>query len=137
MDDLLQRVRRCEALQQPEWGDPSRLRDVQAYLRGSPALIRAGDILALRATLARVARGEALVVQCGDCAEDMDDHHAENVARKAGTTTMPRTWRARPPCWKWTIYCNAYGAAKRCSNPNGAIRRACATCRRTCAAVRR
>ncbi|EOD8984088.1 TPA: 3-deoxy-7-phosphoheptulonate synthase, partial [Pseudomonas aeruginosa] len=55
MDDLLQRVRRCEALQQPEWGDPSRLRDVQAYLRGSPALIRAGDILALRATLARVA----------------------------------------------------------------------------------
>ena len=65
MDDLLQRVRRCEALQQPEWGDPSRLRDVQAYLRGSPALIRAGDILALRATLARVARGEALVVQCG------------------------------------------------------------------------
>ncbi|EOQ79829.1 phospho-2-dehydro-3-deoxyheptonate aldolase [Pseudomonas aeruginosa VRFPA02] len=43
MDDLLQRVRRCEALQQPEWGDPSRLRDVQAYLRGSPALIRAGD----------------------------------------------------------------------------------------------
>ncbi|WP_244538179.1 hypothetical protein, partial [Pseudomonas aeruginosa] len=28
MDDLLQRVRRCEAQQQPEWGDPSRLRDV-------------------------------------------------------------------------------------------------------------
>ncbi|MCH0840555.1 hypothetical protein, partial [Pseudomonas aeruginosa] len=27
MDDLLQRVLRCEALQQPEWGDPSRLRD--------------------------------------------------------------------------------------------------------------
>ncbi|MCS7877055.1 hypothetical protein N0021_28755, partial [Pseudomonas aeruginosa] len=26
MDDLLQRVRRCEALQQPEWCDPSRLR---------------------------------------------------------------------------------------------------------------
>ncbi|WP_240458539.1 hypothetical protein, partial [Pseudomonas aeruginosa] len=24
MDDLLQRVRRCEALQQPEWGDPWR-----------------------------------------------------------------------------------------------------------------
>ncbi|TEL00979.1 3-deoxy-7-phosphoheptulonate synthase [Pseudomonas aeruginosa] len=88
MDDLLQRVRRCEALQQPEWGDPSRLRDVQAYLRGSPALIRAGDILALRATLARVARGEALVVQCGDCAEDMDDHHAENVARKAAVLEL-------------------------------------------------
>ncbi|MBG6614435.1 phospho-2-dehydro-3-deoxyheptonate aldolase, partial [Pseudomonas aeruginosa] len=42
MDDLLQRVRRCEALQQPEWGDPSRLRDVQAYLRGSAARVRAG-----------------------------------------------------------------------------------------------
>ncbi|TEJ70775.1 hypothetical protein IPC609_29360 [Pseudomonas aeruginosa] len=137
MDDLLQRVRRCEALQQPEWGDPSRLRDVQAYLRGSPALIRAGDILALRATLARVARGEALVVQCGDCAEDMDDHHAENVARKAAVLELlagALRLAGRPA---WTIYCNAYGAAKRCSNPNGAIRRACATCRRTCAAVRR
>ena len=32
--------------------------------------------------LAKIASGEALVVQCGDCAEDMDDHHAENVARK-------------------------------------------------------
>ena len=52
------------------------------------ALIRAGDILALRATLARVARGEALVVQCGDCAEDMDDHHAENVARKAAVLEL-------------------------------------------------
>ncbi|MCO6867117.1 3-deoxy-7-phosphoheptulonate synthase, partial [Pseudomonas aeruginosa] len=68
--------------------DPSRLRDVQAYLRGSPALIRAGDILALRANLARVARGEALVVQCGDCAEDMDAHHAENVARKAAVLEL-------------------------------------------------
>ncbi|MGC3048171.1 3-deoxy-7-phosphoheptulonate synthase, partial [Pseudomonas aeruginosa] len=68
---------------EPDSGDPSRLRDVQANLRGSPAQIRAGDIQALRATLARVARGEALVVQCGDSAEDMDDHHAENVARKA------------------------------------------------------
>ncbi len=37
MDDLLQRVRRCEALQQPEWGRSVALRDVQAYLRGSPA----------------------------------------------------------------------------------------------------
>ncbi|MGN5861866.1 phospho-2-dehydro-3-deoxyheptonate aldolase, partial [Pseudomonas aeruginosa] len=53
-------------MQQPEGGDPSRLRDVQAYLRGRPALIRAGDILALRATLGGVARREALVVQCGD-----------------------------------------------------------------------
>ncbi|TEK77292.1 hypothetical protein IPC580_26850 [Pseudomonas aeruginosa] len=116
MDDLLQRVRRCEALQQPEWGDPSRLRDVQAYLRGSPALIRAGDILALRATLARVARGEALVVQCGDCAEDMDDHHAENVARKAAVLELlagalrlagrrpTRTTSCIPSSWKtgWT-----------------------------------
>ncbi|MBN7870590.1 hypothetical protein J0M44_29640, partial [Pseudomonas aeruginosa] len=65
MDDLLQRVRRCEALQQPEWGDPSRLRDVQAYLRGSPALIRAGDILALRATLgpALIRAGDILALR--------------------------------------------------------------------------
>ncbi len=36
MDDLLQRVRRCEALQQPEWGDPSRLRRGKALVPGYP-----------------------------------------------------------------------------------------------------
>ncbi|HBP4890007.1 TPA: phospho-2-dehydro-3-deoxyheptonate aldolase [Pseudomonas aeruginosa] len=82
MDDLLQRIRRCEALQQPQWSESSQLCDVHAYLRSSPALTRSVDILALRASLARVARGEALVVQCGDCAEDMEDHQAEAVARK-------------------------------------------------------
>ncbi|WP_426337693.1 3-deoxy-7-phosphoheptulonate synthase [Pseudomonas aeruginosa] len=88
MDDLLQRVRRCEALQQPEWGDPSRLRDdagVPARRSGAdPRRRHPGPAR----DLARVARGEALVVQCGDCAEDMDDHHAENVARKAAVLEL-------------------------------------------------
>lgn len=82
MDDLLQRVQRCEVLQQPDWDDPSCLRKVQECLRASPALIRVGDTLALRAQLARVATGEALVMQCGDCAEDIDDHQVHSVTRK-------------------------------------------------------
>ena len=83
MDDLLQCVQRCEVLQQPEWDDPSCLLRVQECLRASPALIRVGDTLALRAQLARVAMGEALVMQCGDCAEDIDDHQVHSVTRKA------------------------------------------------------
>ncbi|AZE83924.1 2-keto-3-deoxy-D-arabino-heptulosonate-7- phosphate synthase II PhzC [Pseudomonas orientalis] len=83
MEDLLKRVLKCEALQQPQWSEPSQLHDAQAYLRDSASLVRVEDILILRATLARVAAGEAMVIQCGDCAEDMDESACDHVTRKA------------------------------------------------------
>ncbi|AZD17975.1 MULTISPECIES: 3-deoxy-7-phosphoheptulonate synthase [Pseudomonas] len=83
MEDLLKRVLSCEAFQQPQWSEPSQLHDAQAYLRDSASLIRVEDILVLRATLARVAAGEAMVIQSGDCAEDMDESTPDHVTRKA------------------------------------------------------
>nr|BFD42013.1 phenazine biosynthesis protein PhzC [Pseudomonas sp. FFPRI_1] len=83
MEDLLKRVLSCEAFQQPQWSEPSQLHDAQAYLRDSAPLIRVEDILVLRATLARVAAGEAMIIQSGDCAEDMDESSPAHVARKA------------------------------------------------------
>ncbi|UMZ15006.1 3-deoxy-7-phosphoheptulonate synthase [Pseudomonas sp. B11] len=88
MEDLLKRVLSCEAFQQPQWSEPSQLHDAKTYLRDSASLIRVEDVLVLRATLARVAAGEAMVIQCGDCAEDMNESSPGDVARKAAVLDM-------------------------------------------------
>ncbi|MDI3409432.1 3-deoxy-7-phosphoheptulonate synthase [Streptomyces cavernicola] len=72
-----------EALQQPEWHDLPQVRRVGEALRARPALVRAGELATLRGRLAEVARGEALVLQAGDCAEDPGECTREHVARKA------------------------------------------------------
>ncbi len=88
MKDVLERVLRCEALQQPQWSEPSQLHDAQAYLRESPSLIRVQDVLALRSVLEKVAMGEALVIQSGDCAEDMEENEPGHVERKAAVLDL-------------------------------------------------
>jgi 3-deoxy-7-phosphoheptulonate synthase len=57
------------AAQQPAWPDPARLADVTAELAGLPPLVFAGECDQLRDRLAAVARGQAFVLQGGDCAE--------------------------------------------------------------------
>jgi 3-deoxy-7-phosphoheptulonate synthase len=57
------------AAQQPSWPDPARLADVTAELAGLPPLVFAGECDQLRDRLAAVARGQAFVLQGGDCAE--------------------------------------------------------------------
>ncbi|ERO63741.1 hypothetical protein P308_27375 [Pseudomonas piscis] len=75
-------------MQQPQWSEPSQLHDAQAYLRDSAPLIRVEDVLVLRETLAKVAAGEAMVIQSGDCAEDMSESSPNHVARKAAVLDM-------------------------------------------------
>ncbi|MEV7021952.1 3-deoxy-7-phosphoheptulonate synthase [Kitasatospora sp. NPDC093558] len=82
MEDVLREIRFREARQQPEWADASQVRRVHETLAARPPLARADDIRSLRAILARVARGEALIVQAGDCAEDLNEHTPDYVARK-------------------------------------------------------
>lgn len=53
-------------------------------LRVRPPLVTVDDVRTLRVSLARVARGQAQVVQAGDCAEDPAEATAGDVARKAG-----------------------------------------------------
>jgi 3-deoxy-7-phosphoheptulonate synthase len=51
-------------------------------LSTQPPLVRADDLDVLRTLLARVAAGQALVVQAGDCAEDPDECTEEHIRRK-------------------------------------------------------
>jgi len=57
------------AVQQPDWPDPERLAAVTSELAGLAPLVFASECDQLRDRLAAVARGEAFVLQGGDCAE--------------------------------------------------------------------
>ncbi|AYN38347.1 phospho-2-dehydro-3-deoxyheptonate aldolase [Streptomyces dangxiongensis] len=79
---------RKPAQQQPEWDDPSQTRRIREILAGRPPLVEVADVRALRALLAQVARGEAHVVQAGDCAEDPGECGAEYVGRKSAVLDL-------------------------------------------------
>ncbi|MEU3822793.1 3-deoxy-7-phosphoheptulonate synthase [Streptomyces sp. NPDC030392] len=83
MDEVLRGIRARAALQQPDWPDTARAERAGRELAARPALVRPADLRRLRAALARVAAGEALVVQAGDCAEDPAESTFGDVARKA------------------------------------------------------
>jgi 3-deoxy-7-phosphoheptulonate synthase len=65
--------------QQPTYPDAAALARAEAELRVSPPLIFAGEARALKAALAQVARGEAFLLQGGDCAESFGEFHANAV----------------------------------------------------------
>jgi 3-deoxy-7-phosphoheptulonate synthase len=73
------------AAQQPDWPDPVRLQQVTDELAGLPPLVFAGECDALRERLAAVARGEAFVLQGGDCAETFAGATADAVRAKLQT----------------------------------------------------
>jgi 3-deoxy-7-phosphoheptulonate synthase len=61
--------RELPAAQQPEWPDPAQLRRAADELAALPPLVVPAEVDLLRARLAAVARGEAFLLQGGDCAE--------------------------------------------------------------------
>ncbi|MGH8870052.1 MAG: class II 3-deoxy-7-phosphoheptulonate synthase [Actinomycetes bacterium] len=61
--------RSLPAAQQPGWPEPIAVRRVHDTLAGLPPLVTAGECDTLRDRLAAVARGEAFLLQGGDCAE--------------------------------------------------------------------
>ena len=65
--------------QAPTYPDAAALARAEAELRVSPPLIFAGEARALKAALAQVARGEAFLLQGGDCAESFGEFHANAV----------------------------------------------------------
>ena len=73
------------AAQQPDWPDRRRLHEVTAELTGLPPLVFAGECDLLRDRLAAVTRGEAFVLQGGDCAETFAGATAEAVHAKLQT----------------------------------------------------
>ena len=66
-------------LQVPDYPDRQALADVEAQLATFPPLVFAGEARALKKALARVAAGEAFLLQGGDCAESFAEHGANNI----------------------------------------------------------
>ncbi|MFF9807842.1 class II 3-deoxy-7-phosphoheptulonate synthase [Streptomyces coeruleorubidus] len=75
----------ASADQQPDWPDRVRLRDVTEQLARAAPLVFAAECEALRSRLAAVAKGEALLLQGGDCAETFAGATQESVDGKLRT----------------------------------------------------
>ncbi|MDE2578773.1 MAG: 3-deoxy-7-phosphoheptulonate synthase class II [Hyphomicrobiales bacterium] len=65
--------------QVPVYTDQAALADVERQLAGFPPLVFAGEARKLKKQLARVAAGEAFLLQGGDCAESFAEHSADNI----------------------------------------------------------
>ncbi|SHG60135.1 3-deoxy-D-arabinoheptulosonate-7-phosphate synthase [Jatrophihabitans endophyticus] len=70
------------AAQQPRWPDDVALREVALTLAGMPPLVVASEVDQLRERLAAVARGEAFLLQGGDCAETFVTSSQADIAGK-------------------------------------------------------
>ncbi|HEY3482895.1 MAG TPA: 3-deoxy-7-phosphoheptulonate synthase class II, partial [Streptomyces sp.] len=73
------------AAQQPEWPDAEALREVVADLTSYPPLVFAGECDELKDKIAAVSRGEAFLLQGGDCAEAFDAVGADQIRNKLKT----------------------------------------------------
>ncbi|WP_062517975.1 class II 3-deoxy-7-phosphoheptulonate synthase [Demequina gelatinilytica] len=74
-----------EARQQPQWPDAAALRRATDRLTQVPPLVFAGEADRLRAQLAAASRGEAFVLQGGDCAEIFAEATADRIRNKIKT----------------------------------------------------
>ncbi|MEO8889831.1 MAG: 3-deoxy-7-phosphoheptulonate synthase class II [Jatrophihabitantaceae bacterium] len=82
MDLGLDAWRELPAAQQPTWPDTAKLREVSATLAGAPPLVVASEVDQLRERLGAVARGEAFLLQGGDCAETFVTSSQTDIAGK-------------------------------------------------------
>jgi 3-deoxy-7-phosphoheptulonate synthase len=73
------------ALQQPQWPDRDRLEAVVRGLESLPPLVLAAECDQLKERLAAVARGEAFLLQGGDCAETFAGTSADSIRGKFRT----------------------------------------------------
>ncbi|MDX6238218.1 MAG: 3-deoxy-7-phosphoheptulonate synthase, partial [Kribbellaceae bacterium] len=74
----LDELRALKPLQQPEWPDGAALERVIGQLRKLPPLVFAGECDDLTDKIGAVSRGEAFLLQGGDCAETFEGVTAEN-----------------------------------------------------------
>jgi 3-deoxy-7-phosphoheptulonate synthase len=65
--------------QQPTYENENALKDVETELSSYPPLIFAGEARTLKEELAKVGRGEAFLLQGGDCAESFSDFNTLNI----------------------------------------------------------
>ncbi|HBR63985.1 MAG TPA: 3-deoxy-7-phosphoheptulonate synthase class II [Rhodobacteraceae bacterium] len=66
-------------VQMPEYTDASSLQSVEAQLGQYPPLVFAGEARRLKAALGAASRGEAFLLQGGDCAESFEQFSADLI----------------------------------------------------------
>ncbi|MEL7164044.1 MAG: 3-deoxy-7-phosphoheptulonate synthase class II [Pseudomonadota bacterium] len=71
--------RKLPRVQMPDYTDPDALKAVEARLSKYPPLVFAGEARRLKAQLAEASRGEAFLLQGGDCAEAFDQFSADGI----------------------------------------------------------
>ncbi len=67
------------ALHIPAYSDEAKLEAAEARLASFPPLVFAGEARKLKRQLAKVANGEAFLLQGGDCAESFAEHNADTI----------------------------------------------------------
>lgn len=77
--------RRLPIRQQPEWPDADAAAAASAEIATMPPLVFAGEVDILRERLARAARGDAFLLQGGDCAETFAGATAEQIRNRVKT----------------------------------------------------
>ncbi|SBT18344.1 Phospho-2-dehydro-3-deoxyheptonate aldolase [Marinomonas gallaica] len=75
----IQSWRTKQALQQPEYPNAAALAGVEQTLSTMPPLVFAGEARQLRSELAEVGKGNAFLLQGGDCAESFAEFAANNI----------------------------------------------------------
>jgi 3-deoxy-7-phosphoheptulonate synthase len=78
----LEQLHAMGAKQQPSYADPAAVDAAVERLRSLPPLVFAGECDELKAKIAAVVRGEAFILQGGDCAETFSGVTAANVRAK-------------------------------------------------------
>jgi 3-deoxy-7-phosphoheptulonate synthase len=68
--------------QQPVYADPKALERIVAQISRLPPIVVSWEVEALRARLAAAQRGEAFLLQGGDCAEAFVDCESDTLAKK-------------------------------------------------------
>ncbi len=86
--------------QQPHYPDKSALETSLISVRAMPPLVHHGEVNTLRTHLAQAAKGEAFLLQGGDCAEQFSDCRKSTVESKLKILlqmSLVLTWGARIP----------------------------------------
>ncbi len=71
--------RKKPRVQMPDYTDPAALNAVEAKLSNYPPLVFAGEARRLKAQLGAASRGEAFLLQGGDCAESFEQFSADAI----------------------------------------------------------
>ncbi|RLL70998.1 class II 3-deoxy-7-phosphoheptulonate synthase [Paenirhodobacter hankyongi] len=90
-------------VQMPDYPDAAALGAVEAQLAKMPPLVFAGEARRLKADLAKAARGEAFLLQGGDCAESFAEFSADNIRdtfKVMLQMAIVLTWGAKVPVVK-------------------------------------